>query len=71
MKWFRPQAPNVPPTVTAPALVKPKCYALRQLTQTHVAGTSVQRVVHSGYHVIQRITVYARRVMIIRRFRKN
>ena len=25
MKWFRPRAPNVPPTVTAPALVKPKC----------------------------------------------
>ena len=47
------------------------CYALRQLTQTRVAGTSVQRVVRSGYHVIQRITIYTRRVMIVRRFRKN
>ena len=47
------------------------CYTLRQLTQTRVAGTSVQRVVRSVYHVIQRITVYARRVMIVRQFKRN
>lgn len=36
MKWFRPRAPIVPPTVTAPALVKPTC----------LSSTSAQTNIH-------------------------